>query len=377
MNKLKKIRVFPERFGFFPYVFLFYLVLPGFSLSQETGIKMGIGYALLVVFFITYRQLYFSMEKPSYTYWLAAELVIILIFGLFYDPNYVFMGFFPANFIGWYRYKRNFNIALMGLIVVEVLPIILSGVLTDLSNYLYFVPFIIIMLISPYGVRSMNKRMELEKQLDQANEQIKELVKREERVRIARDLHDTLGHTLSLITLKSQLVGKLTAINPDRAQLEAKEIEQTSRAALKQVRELVSQMRAIRVTEELTEVQEIFQAAGIAYHFQGDSELQDVPLLTQNMISMCLKEAATNVVKHSQARNCFITITLTLENIKIMIKDDGIGLANRYTGGNGIKGMEERLALIDGTITLTNVNGAVLEMVVPLVQKKEKEGAAI
>jgi len=377
MNKLKKIRVFPERFGFFPYVFLFYLVLPGFSLLQETGIKMGIGYALLVVFFITYRQLYFSMQKPSYTYWLATELVIILIFGLFYDPNYVFMGFFPANFIGWYSDKRKFNIALIGLIVVEVLPIILSGVLTELNRYLYFIPFIIIMLISPYGVRSMNKRMELEKQLDQANEQIKELVKREERVRIARDLHDTLGHTLSLITLKSQLVGKLTAINPDRAQLEAKEIEQTSRAALKQVRELVSQMRAIRVAEELTEVQEIFQAAGIAYHFQGDSELQDVPLLTQNMISMCLKEAATNVVKHSQARNCFITISLTLENIKIMIKDDGIGLANRYTGGNGIKGMEERLALIDGTITLTNVNGAVLEMVVPLVQKKEKEGAAI
>lgn len=377
MNKLKKIRIFPERFGFFPYVFLFYLVLPGFSLLQETGIKMGIGYALLIVFSITYRQLYFCMQKNSYTYWLATELVIILIFGLFYDPNYLFMGFFPAHFIGWYSDKRKFNIALIGFIIVEVLPIFLSGVLTDLSRYLYFVPFIIVMLISPYGVRSMNKRMELEKQLDQANEQIKELVKREERVRIARDLHDTLGHTLSLITLKSQLVGKLTTINPDRAQLEAKEIEQTSRAALKQVRELVSQMRAIRVAEELTDVQEIFQAAGIAYHFQGDSELQDVPLLTQNMISMCLKEAATNVVKHSQARNCFITISLTLENIKIMIKDDGIGLANRYTGGNGIKGMEERLALIDGTITLTNVNGAVLEMVVPLVQKKEKEGAAI
>lgn len=374
---MKKIRVFPERFGFFPYVFLFYLVLPGFSLLQETGIKMGIGYALLIVFFITYRQLYFCMDKPSYTYWLVTELVIILIFGLFYDPNYVFMGFFPANFIGWYRYKKNFNIALIGLIVVEVLPIILSGVLTDLSNYLYFVPFIIIMLISPYGVRSMNKRMELEKQLDQANEQIKELVKREERVRIARDLHDTLGHTLSLITLKSQLVGKLTTINPDRAQLEAKEIEQTSRAALKQVRELVSQMRAIRVAEELTEVQEIFQAAGIAYHFQGDSELQDVPLLTQNMISMCLKEAATNVVKHSQARNCFITVSPTTERIKIMIKDDGIGITNQYARGNGIKGMEERLALFDGTITITNLNGTVLEMSIPIVQKKEKEGAAI
>jgi two-component system, NarL family, sensor histidine kinase DesK len=65
------------------------------------------------------------------------------------------------------------------------------------------------MFLSPFGIRSMNRRMELEKQLDEANEQIRALIKREGRMRIARDLHDTLGHTLSLITLKSQVAGKL------------------------------------------------------------------------------------------------------------------------------------------------------------------------
>jgi len=351
--------------------------MPGVYLLKESGIKMVFGYALLLLFLVTYRQLYFCMQKRSYSYWLATELVIILIFGLFYDPNYLFLGFFPANFIGWYCDKRKFNVALVGLIIVEIIPIITSGFLSKPGNIIYFVPFLIIMLISPYGVRSMNRRMELEKQLDQANEQIKELVKREERVRIARDLHDTLGHTLSLITLKSQLVEKLTTINPDRARAEAKEIEQTSRAALKQVRELVSQMRAIRVTEELSEVKEILQAAGIAFHFQGDSELPNIPLLTQNIISMCLRESATNIVKHSKARNCFMTISPTTENIKIMIKDDGIGLQHPNTNGNGLKGMEERLALIDGTLSISNLNGAVLELIIPIVQKKEKEGAAI
>ncbi|MBS4174640.1 sensor histidine kinase [Bacillus sp. FJAT-49736] len=377
MHKLKKFRFFPERFGVFPYIFLIYLIFPGFELLNESGLKMILGSSLLLLFFITYRQLYFCMQKPSYSYWLATELAIILVFSLFYDPNYLFLGFFPANFIGWYNDKRKFNIALIGLIIVEAFPLAISGVLKEPRNILYFIPFLIVMLISPFGVRSMNKRMELEKQLDQANEQIKELVKREERVRIARDLHDTLGHTLSLITLKSQLVGKLTKIDPARAQMEAKEIEQTSRAALKQVREIVSQMRAIRVKEELREIQETFQTAGISYRFQGDADLKDVPLLTQNIISMCLKEAATNVVKHSKSKNCFITISPTPENIKIMIKDDGIGLANQAGGGNGIKGMEERLALIDGTMSLTSLNGVSLEITIPLVQKKEKEGAAI
>ena len=88
--------------------------------------------------------------------------------------------------------------------------------------------------------------------MDQANEQIKELIKREERVRIARDLHDTLGHTLSLITLQSQLVQRLAEKHPERAKAEAKEIEMTSRSALRQVRELVSDMRAITIAEELS-----------------------------------------------------------------------------------------------------------------------------
>jgi len=376
MGKLRGFRFFPKRFGFFPYIFLIYFIMPAVSLLSESGIKMILGYALLFVFFVTYRQLYFCMQKRSYSYWVATELVIILIFGLFYDPNYIFLGFFPANFIGWYSDKRKFKIALIGLFIVEFLPIITSGVLLTPSKILYFVPFLIVMMISPFGVRSMNRRIELEMQLDQAKEQIKELVKREERVRIARDLHDTLGHTLSLITLKSQLVEKLTTINPERARSEAKEIEQTSRAALRQVRELVSQMRAIRVTEELSEVQEILQAAGIAYHFQGDSELQDTPFLAQNIISMCLRESATNIVKHSRARNCFISISPTTENIKIMIKDDGIGMQHPNKSGNGLTGMEERLALIDGTLSITNLNGAVLELIIPIVQKKEKEGAA-
>ena len=178
------------------------------------------------------------------------------------------MGFFPANFIGWYFDKKKFKIALISFILMELIPAFYHGLFFS-TNTLYILPFLVIMILSPFGIRSMNKRMELEKQLDQANEKIKELVKREERTRIARDLHDTLGHTLSLITLKSQLVEKLTKIDPERAQIEAKEIEKTSRSALKQVRELVTSMRAITIAEELIQVQEILQAAGIAYHHEG------------------------------------------------------------------------------------------------------------
>lgn len=378
MNKIKRIniQIFPKRYGFFPYMFLVYLILPVLYIANQSGFTRIFGFALFGLFLVTYRQLYFAMQKNAFDYWLAIQMAIVFFFSMFYDPNLLFMGFFPANFIGWYCNNKKFKIALLCFAAMEIIPAFYHGIFFS-KNTLYFLPFLVIMFLSPFGIRSMNKRMELEKQLDQANEKIKELVKREERTRIARDLHDTLGHTLSLITLKSQLVEKLTKIDPDRAQIEAKEIEKTSRSALKQVRELVSNMRAITIAEELIQVQEILEAAEISYHHQGLTDLSAIPPLSQNIVSMCLREAVTNVVKHSKAKNCSITILKTSENVRFIVKDDGIGLSNKSTNGNGLKGMEERLTLIDGTLTLNTQKGTSLEMKVPIIQKLEKEGAAI
>lgn len=375
-SKLRNIEIFPKKYGFFPYMFLIYLSLPILYISHQTGFKRIFGFVLLGVFLVTYRQLYCTMQKNSYSYWLAIQMIIVFYFSMAYDPNLLFMGFFPANFIGWYNDNKKIKIALLCFTVIELVPAYYHGLFFSKSAF-YFLPFLVIMFLSPFGIRSMNKRMELEKQLDQANEKIKELVKREERTRIARDLHDTLGHTLSLITLKSQLVEKLTKIDPDRAQMEAKEIQNTSRSALKQVRELVSNMRAITIAEELIQVQEILEAAGISYYYQGSTELTEIPPLSQNIISMCLREAVTNIVKHSKAKNCSITILKSTKHVQFIVKDDGVGLNNMNSNGNGLKGMEERLSLIDGEFNITHNKGTSLEIKIPIIQKLEKEGAVI
>lgn len=241
-------------------------------------------------------------------------------------------------------------------------------------NLFYLIPFIIIMLVTPFGIRSMNGKMELEMKLDQANEQIRELVKREERMRIARDLHDTLGHTLSLLTLKSQLISKLALKDPERASIEAKEMERTSRSALAQVRELVSDMRTITVAEEIIEAQSILKTAGISLHVRGDTELEAIPHLTQNILSMCLKEAITNVVKHSSAKNCFVTLQELEGEVSLTIEDDGKGMSSKETLGNGLMGIAERLELIDGMLKLTSQKGTKLVMSVPIIVKEREAG---
>lgn len=375
--KGKPISIFPRQFGFFPYIFLIYTFFPAYDLTKETGLKQIIGIGMLLLFFVTYRQLYFYIGKKEFSYWLALQLAIVFIFSMFYSLNYIFLGFFPANFIGWSREKPSFFRWLFCLAIIEIVPFISHAVQTKTwfttKELLYFVPFLIIMLISPFGIRSMNRRMELEKQLNEANQQIKELVKREERVRIARDLHDTLGHTLSLLTLKSQLVQRLITMDAERARLEAKEMEITSRAALKQVRELVTDMRTATITEEVLQVQQILRAAGITYQYNGEVHFPEISPFIQNILSMCIREAATNVVKHSRATHCSISVSQDDEKIKIIVRDDGMGVEKKKRYGNGLKGMEERLALIEGTLALSNHNGAALEINVPIVKKLKRE----
>lgn len=374
MVEKRKFEIFPRRYGFFPYIFLVYLLMPFYYVSFASGLKEILGYGLLLVFLASYRQLYHVLDsKAHFNTWLMIQIAIVVALATFYHLNCVFLGFFSAHFIGWYEDKKQFLKALAFLGLALLLPILIYSMKnTWTSNMYYLFPFIAIMLVTPFGIRSMNSKMELEKKLDEANEQIKQLVKREERMRIARDLHDTLGHTLSLLTLKSQLIGKLALKDPQRASLEAKEMERTSRSALAQVRELVSDMRTITIAEEIMETQNILQTAGISVHLMGDTELTNVPHLTQNILSMCLKEAITNVVKHSGANNCFISIRQLEGEVTMTIEDDGKGLSDEKSNGNGLKGIGERLELIDGMLHLSSNKGTKLVITVPIIVKERE-----
>ncbi|MEK4508176.1 sensor histidine kinase [Paenibacillus sp. FSL K6-2524] len=373
----KRFQLFPSRLGFYPFIWLVYIILPIFNIRSETGVKLFLGYALIALFVVTYRQLYWATS--TFSTWLGIQMLIIVIMSVFYNPYNLYMGFFTANFIGYFTEKRRFNIAMIVFAAVELLPLVFLRNQLDGTDLLFILPFYLIMMISPFGIRSMNQRQNLEKELDQANAQIKELIKREERMRIARDLHDTLGHTLSLITLKSQLVEKLALKDPQRAQFEAGEIQRTSRAALRQVRELVSDMRAITVAEELAGAGEILKSADIALEVEGDANLEGVSDLTQNILSLCIKEAMTNIVKHSQAEHCLIRIGVTDADVRVDIEDDGVGLkheGDESLQGNGLKGMAERLSLIEGSLRLSpgKKGGTRLLVTVPLIVKERKEG---
>lgn len=373
--------LFPTRFGIYPYIWMIYLVMPVYYLANAHGYEQYIGITAFIVFVLTYRQLYMTAGKFLFSYWLVLQILCVLILTQVIDPNMFFLGFFTANFIGWYTEKRLFRLFLLVFAIIQTIPIAIAIAYNQLSTgqLLFFAPFYIIMLVSPYGIRTMLDRQQLEAKLDEAQQHIKELIKREERMRIARDLHDTMGHTLSLITLKSELVTKLITKNPERAIQEAREIERTSRAALREVRQLVSDMRAISIAEALADASEMLRSADIKLQLSAQQEsCSDVPDLTQNMVSLCLLEAVTNIVKHSKATWSLILLKRETDGIYITIQDNGTGISMDQQQGNGLKGMSERLHLIDGSLRIdSDTKGTRLALFFPIVVNKPQGGVSV
>lgn len=368
---MKKVsfQIFPKRFGSYPYIFLLFLFIPFVDIISRTGFMKWFGLGLLVLFLISYRGLYWYRQ---FDLWLGIQIGIIFLLTFLYDPYNIFLGLYTCNFIGWYIDNKKFKIAYVIFVIV---------VLIELAFFVVKVGFIanslllVLMLVMPIAIRSMNRNMELEAKLQEAKQKIDALVKREERLRISRDLHDTLGHTLSMLTLQGQLVQRLVQTDPDRASEVAKEIENTSRAALRQVRELVSDMRQMKIEEIIPEMERSLATAEILLQFDdGGIDFDDIPLLEQNIISMCLRECTTNVVKHSRAKNCYLTFNQTEKSLTITIEDDGSGIKDEQSDGNGIKGMMERLSIIEGDLEIhSNKHGTTVNLMVPIVQKQKKE----
>jgi len=184
-------------------------------------------------------------------------------------------------------------------------------------------------------------------------EEIERLAKIAERERIARDLHDLLGHTLSLNVLKARLAIKLIDRDKDKAIREVAEIEQISRDALREVRQAVAGYRYVGFAGELENARLALEAADIEGEFSTDGI--SLEPAQDNILAMILREAITNVIRHSGASHCRVQLSKSDTGITLQIDDDGRG--GRFVEGSGINGMRERLMSGGGTLHIDGSDG--------------------
>ncbi|GGG01515.1 sensor histidine kinase [Paenibacillus abyssi] len=369
--------IFHKNTGLSPYIWVVFYILPFYFIFRSSSTyEVVIGIILILVFFACYVLSFISKGWLVY-FWTSVQILISITMTMLFGYVYfaLFLAFFIGNIQNWIGFVTLYAVHLLTTIVT-----INFGFVTQNPIFITQLPFVLVSLIGvillPVTTYNRNKRDKLQGQLEDANRRISELVKLEERQRIARDLHDTLGQKLSLIGLKSDLAGKLISKDPDRAQAEINDVRQTARTALKEVRDLVTEMRGTRLEDELFRVTQILKAAEIDLFLEGDPRMADISLMTENVLSMCLKEAVTNIVKHSSATTCLIAIEPSPTEFVIKVKDNGVGIAGEsmYFKGNGLRGMKERLEFVNGVMEIVSDAGTMIVLRVPIVFKQpEKE----
>ncbi|SFA86660.1 MULTISPECIES: sensor histidine kinase [unclassified Bacillus (in: firmicutes)] len=366
--------------GISPYIWTILVMLPFYFIFQQsaTTIEIFVGIFLTLIFFLIY---WLAFVSKGWTVYLWTCILIGISIATTIQFSYVYFAFFLAYLIGNVKDRVAF-LTLYFIHLFGTSAAINLNIVWKEELFLRQLPMVVVIWISiillPFSIRHKTERGQLQEKLEDANKRISELVKLEERQRIARDLHDTLGQKLSLIGLKSDLARKLIHKDPERARDELYDVQQTARTALNEVRKMVAHMRGIRLVEELVHVKQILKAAQIELVTEPDFNLTNVSLLTENILSMCLKEAVTNIVKHSGATECSIYYDQSDSESVLTVKDNGnkavAGID--FNKGSGLLGMKERLEFVNGSLEILVKDGTMLVIKVPNVVRLSDRGGA-
>ena len=207
-------------------------------------------------------------------------------------------------------------------------------------------------------------------ELSRARAELARVAVAEERERFARDLHDLLGHTLSVITLKAELAGRLLPGQPEPAATEVREIEKVAREALSEVRDAVSGYRQPTLDRELAGARMALSAAGIEAEIRP-SEAMLAPDV-EAVLAWAVREGATNVIRHSGADRCTVRVTAGLTEASVEVIDTGTTASADATAGNGLTGLGERAEVLGGRVEAGPLpaGGFRLLVVVPVAPAK-------
>lgn len=357
-ERLRRARLLPpnDYLGWTPYAWLIYL--PVFFIQPVVEgpslVRWSLCIAGTLVFLVTYFRGYWVRDRR-----LVAIIVIHVALALSFTPintgAYVFF-IYAASFAAQLEPTAD---ALRWIAFVIIAG--LAGAWAFHAPLYYwighsvFTPFIAGINLHFAGVHRGNARLRM------AHEEIKHLAAVAERERIGRDLHDVLGHTLSLIVLKAELAAKLAERDPARAAGEIRDVEQTARTALREVRDAIRGYRPT-LSDELARARVLLDAARIV----ADVDVSDAPLSRggEEVIALALREAITNVVRHSGASHARIRVWRNEAHAMLEVTDDGG--ATSSTEGAGLRGMRERVESLGGQVSRAFDGGVRLTIALPI-----------
>jgi two-component system, NarL family, sensor histidine kinase DesK len=341
----------------YQHFWLICLLFPIVSLVQTSlaPVRLFLALAALVFFAASYTWLMWphpassgarkrSLSRLSLILF-AALIALVLMLSLTYGPAFLWLFIGISAIAGVLLPIRG---ALVVVTVLMFLPLFISiGITGGITkvNWLQLVPLMLLVRGLGLDMIGSARLFSAIRELHATRAELARLAVMEERVRLARDLHDLLGHTLSMITLKSELARRLVEQEPARAVQEMREVERASRQTLREVREAVAGYRQPRLESELDGARQILSAAGIACQVEYTAGTLDPS--TDAVLAWTVREGVTNVIRHSHARNCLIRLSKENGTICAEVINDGSRRQEsegaKASKGLGLSGLSERV----------------------------------
>jgi two-component system sensor histidine kinase DesK len=375
----------------YAYFWLVCLFFPILSLlhTPPSGLGLPVTIAGLITFVVSYfwvtwphpldggGRARFGLQKSIIL--ITGLTVLVLFLSINYGSSFLWLFIGVSAIAGLVLSFRNASIAVFGLTLLTLGFSIYPGGSLASANWLQIIPLVLLVRGLGLDMVGFVRLSDALRELHSARKELAHQAVNEERLRMARDLHDLLGHTLSLITLKSELAGRLLEKDPHTATQEIHEVERVARQALREVREAVAGYRQPILHSELDGARQILEAAGIVCTVEY--AVQSLPPITDTVLAWVVREGVTNVIRHSHAQHCLIRITSAHESIRAEVINDGSPRekSSITESGSGLSGLAERVTRLGGQIETgtspsSNGIGYLLKVEIPISGELITEG---
>lgn len=323
----------------------FFFIEPYFSHSLRHWLWFGLAYAVFLALYIAIPNTEGSRQRA------LIGCMFVLAF-VYYPFNSSASGLFVYPVVMLAFMIRSIRTYLI-VLAIETVAICAQTLILHLSWW-SSVSGIFFCFVIGLSNMSYSRQQRAAFQLGRANDEIEHLAQVAERERIARDLHDLLGHTLTVIAIKSELANRILSHDPERAAQEMRDVEQTARKALAEVREAVSGYRSEGFETEIARARRTLLSAEV----QLTTSIANVTLqpAQANILCLALREAVTNIVRHAHASACNISLSTLGNDLQLAVEDNGEGISREE--GNGLAGMRERVRAAGGMIEVGRCSNA-------------------
>jgi two-component system, NarL family, sensor histidine kinase DesK len=314
--------------------------------------------AIYAVFLLIYVGLYMPARSLRQRHLMLAGFYVLGLVTIPINPGSSTIFVYSTAFLPFLVPSMTVFIS---LVVVMCAGVFVEGMLLHL-NLINTGATIFFMSVVGIGNGFIAQAKRNNYKLGLAHEEIEQLAALAERERIARDLHDVLGHTLSVIVLKAELAGRLIDRDPARAGEEIRDVERTARTALDDVRQAIGGYRSKGLAAELELARNTLQSAGVA--LECGSAVPKLKAAEETVMCLAVREAVTNIVRHAHAAKCIVRFDTTQDGyLSMRVEDDGTHALTQE--GNGLRGMRERVEAIGGRFSIRSEGGTKLLIELP------------